>query len=67
MRLKLGSSVRIVLTDGTTVVGTVRFSWRFRVVKLADVLTQTRDGEVLADGYLLIPARSILFAQVGGK
>jgi hypothetical protein len=66
MRLKLGTSVRIVLVDGTTVVGTVRFSWRWRVVKLTDVLTQTRDGEVLADGYLLIPATSILFAQVGG-
>lgn len=66
MRLKHGSSVRIVLADGTTVVGTVRFSWRFRVVKLADVVTATRDGDILADGYLLIPVRSILFAQVGG-
>ena len=67
MRLKYGSSVRIVLADGTTIVGTVRFSWRFRVVKLTDVLTATRDGDVLADGYLLIPARSILFVQLGGQ
>lgn len=67
MRLKHGSSVRIVLVDGTTVVGTIRFSWRWRTVKLTDVLTQTRDGEIVADGYLLIPGRSILFAQVGGQ
>ena len=66
MRLKHGSSVRIVLVDGTTVVGTVRFSWRWRTIKLADVVTQTRDGEILADGYLLSPVRSVLFAQVGG-
>lgn len=67
MRLKTGTSARIVLTDGTTVVGTVRFSWRWRVIKLTDVLTQTRDGEVLADGYLLIPAGSVLFVQVGSS
>jgi hypothetical protein len=66
MRLKHGSSVRIALVDGTTVVGTVRFSWRWRTIKLADVLTQTRNGEIAADGYLLIPARSVLFVQVGG-
>lgn len=65
MRLKHGSSVRIALNDGTTFVGTVRFSWRWGVLKLTNVLTQTRDGELQADGYLLIPARSILFAQVG--
>jgi hypothetical protein len=67
MRLKTGSSARIVLADGTTVVGTVRFSWRWRVIKLTDVLTQTRDGEVLVDGYLLIPARSVLFVQIGSS
>jgi small nuclear ribonucleoprotein (snRNP)-like protein len=66
VRLKNGSSVRIVLVDGTTVVGTVRFSWRWRVIKLTDVVSQTRDGEIVADGYLLIPERSVLFAQVGG-
>lgn len=65
MRLKNGSSVRVALTDGTTFVGTVRFSWRWGVLKLTNVLTQTRDGELHADGYLLIPVRSILFAQVG--
>lgn len=67
MRLKNGSSARIVLSDGTTVIGTVRFSWRFRVIKLTDVVTQTRGGDILADGYLLIPARSVLFVQIGGK
>jgi hypothetical protein len=65
MRLKKGSSVRIVLIDGTTFVGTVRFSWRWRVLKLTNVITQTREGEIQADGFLLIPTRSILFAQVG--
>lgn len=66
MWLKHGSGVRIVLIDGTTLVGTVRFSWRFRTIKLTDVVTQTREGEIRADGYLLIPVRSVLFAQVGG-
>jgi hypothetical protein len=67
MRLKTGTSARIVLAEGTTVVGTVRFSWRWRVIKLTDVVTQTRDGEIIADGYLLIPARSVLFVQVGSS
>jgi hypothetical protein len=66
MRLKHGTSVRIVLAEGTTFVGTVAHSWRWRVLKLTDAITQTRDGEIRADGYLLIPHRSILFAQVGG-
>jgi hypothetical protein len=66
MRLKFGESIRIVLVEGTTFTGTVRFSWRFRTVKLVNVITQSRDGEIHADGYLLIPVRSILFAQVGG-
>jgi hypothetical protein len=65
MRLKHGSSVRIILMDGTTLAGTVRFSWRWRTVKLTDVLTQTRGGEIIADGYLLIPAHAIMFVQVG--
>lgn len=66
MRLKHGSSVRIVLNEGTTFVGTVAFSWRWRVLKLTNCITQTRGGELQADGYMLIPHRSILFAQVGG-
>lgn len=65
MRLKLGTSVRVVLTDGTTFVGTVRFSWRIRVIKLTDVTTLSRDGEIRADGYMLVPAKSVLFVQVG--
>lgn len=65
MRLKLGSSARIVLNDGTTIEGTVRFSWRFRVIKLVDVVTLSRDGQVKLDGHLLIPAASVLFVQVG--
>lgn len=65
MRLKLGTSVRVVLIDGTTFVGTVRFSWRIRVIKLTDVTTLTRDGEISADGYMLVPAKSVLFVQVG--
>ena len=65
MRLKLGSSARLVLSDGTTVEGVVRFSWRIRVIKLVDVVSQSRDGGIKLDGYLLVPARSLLFAQVG--
>jgi hypothetical protein len=36
------------------------------VLKLTNVISQTRGGELQADGYMLIPHRSILFAQVGG-
>jgi hypothetical protein len=65
MRLKLGSSARIVLTDGTTVEGIVRFSWRARVIKLVDVVSATAHGDIKLDGHLLVPARSVLFVQVG--
>jgi hypothetical protein len=65
MRLKHGSGVRLVLTDGTALAGTVRPSWRWRTVKLTEVLTQTRNGEVQADGFLFVPSHAILFAQVG--
>lgn len=65
MRLKLGSSVRLVLSDGTTVEGVVRFSWRIRVIKLFDVVSLNNHGQIKIDGHLLIPARSVLFAQVG--
>jgi len=65
MRLKLGSSARLVLSDGTTVEGVVRFSWRIRVIKLTDVVSMNQHGNISLDGHLLIPARSVLFAQVG--
>lgn len=65
MRLKLGSSVQLVLSDGTTVEGVVRFSWRVRVIKLVDVVALNQHGQVSISGYLLIPAHSVLFAQVG--
>lgn len=65
MRLKLGSSVRLVLSDGTTVEGVVRFSWRIRVIKLTDVVSLNQQGQINLDGHLLIPTRSVLFAQVG--
>jgi hypothetical protein len=65
MRLKYGSSARIVLLDGTSLVGTVKFSWRWRTVKLVEVTTHIPGGDVTVDGHLLIPARSILFVQVG--
>lgn len=65
MRLKLGSSARIVLNDGTTIEGIVRFSWRPRVIKLTDVVSATQHGDIRLDGHLLVPARSVLFAQVG--
>lgn len=64
MRLRKGKSVRVALTDGTTFVGTVELSWRWRVIKLTNVTTFTRDGEIQTDGYLLIPASSVLFVQV---
>lgn len=65
MRLKLGSSVQLVLSDGTTVEGVVRRSWRMRVIKLVDVVALNQHGDVKITGYLLVPARSVLFAKVG--
>jgi hypothetical protein len=65
MRLKLGSSVRLVLNDGTTVEGLVRPSWRARVIKLEDVVSLNQHGNINLDGHLLVPVESVLFAQVG--
>lgn len=64
MRLKFGTSARIVLSDGTTFVGTICRSWRWRVIKLTQVTTLTRDGEISADGFMLVPTHSVLFVQV---
>lgn len=64
MRLGNGAKARLVLTDGTTIAGTVRRSWRWRTTRIESAEIYDRTGPVRAEGYLLIPARSILFAQV---
>lgn len=64
MRLAQGAKARIVLTDGTTAAGTVRRSWRWRTIRLERAELYDRTGPVVAQGYLLIPHRSILFVQV---
>lgn len=64
MRLTKGKSARIILTDGTTLEGIVTRSWLWRTIKLTDVVSLQSNGEIRLDGYVLIPARSVFFAQV---
>ncbi|ANC31439.1 hypothetical protein [Isoptericola dokdonensis] len=67
MRLRNGSPALLNLTDGSILRGTVRRSWRWRVVRLEAVHAFTGPGEGRAvDGHIFVPHRSILTAQVTG-
>lgn len=64
MYLPVGVTARLVLKDGTTVVGTTARSRRWGVHKLIRVRVLTRlEAEKMA-GYLLIPGRGVWFAQI---
>lgn len=64
--MRRGTRARFTLTDGSTCEATVRFSWSWFSWKLADaVFHDQRTGEPIpADGYLMVPKRSVLFVQV---
>jgi len=68
MRIKRGTKARFTLTDGTTLAGIVRFSWGWFSWRVTEVtFYDARTGEpVAADGYFIIPKRSVRFVQVEG-
>lgn len=64
MRLKTGIKARIVLTDGTTVVGTTAHSGQWGVHKLREVQIFTRLDPESIQGVLLVPKRHVMFVQI---
>ena len=66
MRIKRGTRARFNLTDGSVFEGTVRFCWYLFCWKISDVVTYDvrTDSESEAQGWLLVPKRSVLFVQV---
>lgn len=69
MRLPIGQKCRVILEDGTTLVGTAARSWRWGVIRLNGVKFYSRMGEDEAPAlsYFLVPRRRVLFVQVGGE
>lgn len=69
MRLRTGTKCRLVLEDGTTLVGTAARSWQAGVLRLNFVTAYAREGEIEApvQSHFLIPAARVLFAQVGAE
>lgn len=65
MYLRKGITAQLVLKDGTTVVGVAARSRQWGVHKLVKVRVLTRDDEgAKLSGHLLIPRRSVWFAQI---
>lgn len=64
MHLKPGMNARLVLTDGTTVAGVAERSGQWGVHRLRDVQIFTRLDPERVQGFLLVPDRHVLFAQI---
>lgn len=64
MRIKPGIAVRLILRDGTTVSGVSARSRQFGVHRLNRVHVYSRIEPERVKGYLLVPDRNVLFAQV---
>lgn len=70
MRPKRGTVVRYNLTDGTTLGGTLEFSWPWsRYYRITDALFyDPRTTEPIpASGTILISKRAVLFIQFGDE
>ncbi|UXE04741.1 hypothetical protein QEH44_gp04 [Arthrobacter phage Shambre1] len=69
MRLRNGTKCRLILEDGTTVAGVPRRSWRWRTIRLDHATVYARMGEVTTppQSFILVPARRIMFVQVGAE
>lgn len=64
MRLRRHTTVRITLVDNSVVSGVVAWSWRWRVVRLVAAYQLLPQGvKAAADGPVLIPHRSIMYAM----
>lgn len=64
MHLKIGATARLVLTDGTTVAGTVSRSGQWGVHRLDDVTVWNRADQARLEGFLQVDKRRVLFAQI---
>ena len=69
MKLRNGTKCRVVLEDGTTLVGTAARSWQPGVLRLNYVTAFAREGEVEApaQSHFLVPVGRVLLAQVGAE
>lgn len=64
MQLRRGTRARFTLLDGTTLEGTVRWSWMWSTVRISRVHVNSAAGAQLIAGTVLIPKRSVVFVQV---
>lgn len=64
MYLKRGAHTHLILTDGTTVKGVAERSGQWGVHRLRDVEVFTRTDPARVQGYLLVPDRHVMFAQI---
>lgn len=67
MRLKTGTHVRLILTDGTTLVGVAEHSGQWGIHRLRDVSIFTRIDPERIKGYVLVPKQRVLFAQMAAE
>lgn len=63
MRIKKGSTVLVTVVDGTVLRGSAAWSWRWRVLRLVDVVTYGPHGPTPVGGAVLLPHRSVVMAQ----
>lgn len=65
MYLKRKSVVRFSLADGSSVAGIVEFTWGIMAWKITSAVASGSHGDsVEADGYLIVPKRSVTLVQV---
>lgn len=62
--LKPGLAARLILTDGTTLAGTVARSGQWGVHRLNKVTVYTRIDPERVAGHFLVHKRNVLFAQI---
>lgn len=62
--MRHGSKIRISLTDGSTLEGTLRFSWGWWSYKITAVTVHVPQGSIGAEGAFFVPRRSVLHVQV---
>jgi len=62
--MRHGKKYRVNLVDGTAIEGVLRFSWWWSSYRLVDCTFSNQQGETVeADGYFIVPKRSILHVQ----
>ena len=62
--MRHGRKYRVNLVDGSSLEGTLRFSWGWSSYRLVDCVFINQAGvPVEADGFFIVPKRSILHVQ----